>query len=131
MNKATSKRRLLILADFLEKLPRKRFDLSSWVGNEWEGKADLSCGTSACAMGWATTIPQFRKLGLRLSKYGLPYFGKGYYQTSGMHAAADLFGISDNEAYYLFMPYEEDIAANATPKQVAKHIRKFVAAELS
>ncbi len=67
MNK-TQARRLLKLADFLESLPRNRFCLERWVGRGWEGKPDLSCGTTACALGWATTIPEFRKLGVRMKK---------------------------------------------------------------
>lgn len=60
--------RLIKLAVFLEKLPPKRFDYGVWAGNNWKGKPDLSCGTTACALGWATTIPEFKKLGLRLRR---------------------------------------------------------------
>ncbi|MGH7749129.1 MAG: hypothetical protein ACREQ5_30855, partial [Candidatus Dormibacteria bacterium] len=64
----TGNARLLRLADFLENdVPADRFDFAHWVGKDWAGAPDLSCGTSACALGWATTIPEFQALGLKLS----------------------------------------------------------------
>lgn len=56
-----------LLAQFLLELPKKRLRMDCWVGWDWQGKPDLSCGTVACAAGWATTIPDFRKLGLRMA----------------------------------------------------------------
>lgn len=137
MNLATSNKRLLKLADFLEKLPRKRFDYSTWVGSSWEGAPDLSCGTTACALGWAATMPEFRRLGLRLEK---PLDREvGYITNRKLDAlypsvaAVATFGISEEEEQYLFEgkatlegfpdpPSQWD----ATPKQVAAHIRRFV-----
>jgi hypothetical protein len=121
-------KRLLKLADFLETVPRKRFDFTKWVGLDWKGKADLSCGTSACAIGWATTIPSFRKLGLKLSLNdagGTPVFNGDF----GSDAVAHFFDISILDAEFLFFPLYNDLGDKATPKQVAKHIREFVAQE--
>ena len=145
---AVGKRRLLKLADFLQKLPRKRFDYQSWVGDDWQGKADLSCGTTACALGWATTIPSLRKAGLRLYKRD---DGSGTYVTlkdrtsRGSEAAgAEVFGITVGEAAYLFTPEydtygldEEFQKLSTSPgytadaKAVAKHIRNFVKVKFS
>jgi hypothetical protein len=136
------KRRLLKLADFLDKLPRKRFDYSYWVGNDWQGKENLSCGTTACALGWSTTIPSFRKLGLRLKRHK-DGFGtkhnivclKGAKIIFGYNAPAvaahKIFGVNNSEFEYLFVPGGNSFDLNklgdkATPKQVAAHIRKFV-----
>ncbi len=134
-----NKRRLLKLAEFLEKVPRKRFDYASWVGDDWGGKQDLSCGTTACAMGWACTIPSFRKAGLKLKNSlldgtslrtayytsNVPYFN-GF---EGFDAAALFFDIDLRDARYLFgepnhTPFKD--TSEVTPKQVAKLIRKFV-----
>jgi hypothetical protein len=52
-------KRLLKLAALLDTVPRKEFDLNRW-------KLERSCGTVACACGWAATIPAFRRAGLSL-----------------------------------------------------------------
>lgn len=143
------KRRLLKLADFLDQLPEERFYYARWVGSDWEGKANLSCGTTACALGWATTIPAFRRLGLRLIKD--PWSGTivtmkyyDYINNASADAANVIFGLSRVEFEYLFIPSNESCTilpeyglnqpspnANATPKDVAEHIRKFVGAKYS
>jgi hypothetical protein len=148
-----NKRRLLRLATFLEKLPRKRFKYTHWVGDDWGGAADLNCGTTACALGWATTIPSLRRAGLRLVQdTDIQFSGCGYVTlarpTKGVRAAiarddfpslaaaAHVFEITEEEAKLLFIPWScllpEASSApryDATPKQVARHIRKFVERE--
>jgi hypothetical protein len=140
------KRRLLKLASFLEALPRKRFDFNSWVGDTWKGKSNLSCGTTACAFGWATTMAIFRKLGLRMSRdrNGFPTIHlvgqdvNDRWTNTADIAANVIFGLDDQEFEYLFLPtYDYDPitgleknfgrkpGSNATPKQVAKHIRRY------
>ncbi len=63
-------KRLLALADLVEeKESAGRFYFNNWVGGiegSWRGKPDFSCGTSACALGWATTMKSCRKAGLRM-----------------------------------------------------------------
>ncbi len=121
---------LLRLCDKLEKLPRSRFDYSTWVDTEkWKGKVDLSCGTTACALGWATTIPSIRKQGLKLSRIGSVLCKGGYAEL----AASIAFGISNEDASFLFYPGSVSSIYNwqspgqhATAKQVAAHIRRFV-----
>lgn len=132
----TGNARLLKLADFLETLPRKRFDYDTWVGNDWKGAPDLSCGTTACALGWATTMPELRAEGLHLS--GTPTYGWVTHEPTGAtgeDAAMEVFGLDYDEAVYLFCPLSDhpnptvkrDAPAEmATPKQVAKHIRRYV-----
>jgi hypothetical protein len=146
-----NKKRILNLADFVEKLPRNRFGFASWVGHNWGGKPDLSCGTTACALGWATTMPEFSRLGLRLSKQiGVYLLNQPHeeadYRLPYIQAADKIFGLAENEAELLFVPgpetddYDEEIYYNdndtkgetqlseaATPQQWAKHARAFVA----
>ena len=133
--KAVSKRRLLKLADFLDRLPPKRFNYATWVGGDWDGRQDLSCGTTACALGWACTIPAFRRLGLRLSSYGVPILLRGGTITHETAAAAFIFKIDQTHASYLFCPdyhlFSERLPRSpgrrASPREVAAHIRRFVA----
>jgi hypothetical protein len=120
---AEGNRRLLKLAAFLRTLPRRRFNYGHWVGDDWAGAQDLSCGTTACALGWAATMPTFRRLGLSLTPVGEP--GLKGVAGGAFDAAAQLFGLH-GEQYSLFAPdYEEE---DATPKQVARKIEQFVAA---
>jgi hypothetical protein len=114
---------LLLLADRLDEVPVKQFFYGSWVGSDWGGKADLSCGTTACAGGWATTIPALRKLGLVLDGGGIRF-----HKVWGFDAMALVFEIDRHEALHLFMPREVGPLSNrATPAVVAQHIRDFVA----
>jgi hypothetical protein len=142
----TGNRRLLALAKRLSRVPRKRFDYGSWVGADWKGKADLSCGTTACALGWGTTMPALRRLGLHLAKTsdGANYVRLGqmrprrdeHHHDMSLRSASVIFGVTPLEAAYLFMPFEaapDDFdlpispSADATPSEVADHIRRFVA----
>lgn len=133
--KAVHARRLLKLADFLKKLPVKRFDYTSWVGVDWEGAPDLSCGTTACALGWATTIPEFRRLGLRLKRKspwgGFPALvaSRGGPTSQAARAVEKIFGLDQSAFRFLFMP--APFERRATPREVAKKIRQFVREETS
>ncbi len=122
--------RILRLADFMEKLPKERFYFGSFAGDNWAGKPDLSCGTTACAIGWATTIPYFRRLGLYLQKDEWLNVAvvKGANWSSG-----GLFGVSQDVLDLLFFPddaFPDDepgsLPRDATPKQWARHARKIV-----
>ena len=132
-NQVTFKRRLLKLADFLETVPRKRFDYMQWVGKDWDGKSSLNnCGTTACALGWATAIPSLRRAGLRLKRrvpsnyVCLKEESPNY--DSASRAAEKVFGLSFREFMWLFVPGDghHKPSFKATPKQVARHIRRFV-----
>jgi hypothetical protein len=118
--------RLLKLADFLETVPRKAFDISSWVSSKAtmpEGERPGDCGFAGCAMGWAAHAKLFRGLTMERG-YIIDY--PAYRGFDGFEAAMTLFSIGDSEATSLFDigGYE---SRNPTPKTVAKRIRKFVA----
>jgi hypothetical protein len=143
---------LLRLADdILQKLPNEQFDYFTFVGEDWKGKADLSCNTTACAGGWASTMRPLRRMGLRLVKRY--YDGAGSMAIvptaqncltqadidnrkldSSFNALAYIFDINMGEARYLFSPNSSldgtglpiSPKGRATPRQVAAHIRQFV-----
>lgn len=137
MNTKVSTSRLLRLANFLDGVPRERFDYKTFVGDDWQGKQNLSCGTTACALGWAATMPFFRKLGLRLeyaNRYGASVVVKNRpFNGSSLESAEFVFGITREQARYLFIPDEivsfTDVVSPsvyASAKEVARHIRRFV-----
>ena len=117
-----------------------RFNLATWAGNAdhpWEGKPDLSCGTSACAVGLATTIPEFAEAGLRLAvsttgeDAGLVYDCKedgNYY--SNFRAVEKFFDILPSEANYLFSRGSYENEEDTTADEVADRIKSFLSSFL-
>jgi hypothetical protein len=129
---------LLELADLLDGLPPKRFNFNSWVGSSWRGAPDLSCGTTACALGWATTIKKFG-LVLRRSSCGSGYVELAQHKEVTAHpglrslqAACIAFDLTSIEAEFLFLPDEwgNGLSSFATSRMLARHIRDFVAGEI-
>lgn len=131
-------RRLLKLAEHLETgVPRKRFNMNFW-------KREAGCGTVCCAMGHGVSVPSLRRAGLKFlftelwqdndddeeRDYTVVCNGQ-----EGLSAAEEVFGISFDQAEYLFMPMsysaELDSFQPITPKIVARRIRKFVEEKLS
>jgi len=111
---------LLDLANFLDRLPSNRFDYRRWVGRSWKGRLDLSCGTTACALGWAATIPSIQARGLQLFAWDrgvdiVAYIGDSLSSAEAadvdadpndlsMRAASRVFEITIKEARFLFIP---------------------------
>ena len=110
-----------------------RFDLRTWAGNEhipWEGNPDLSCGTTCCAVGLGTTIPEFAKAGLYLEKSdydeaGIVYKMDGIKYES-FDAVEKFFDISNREARMLFSPNAYDNYEQTSPNEVADRIQAFI-----
>ena len=105
--------RLLKLADYLETVPRHKFDMKFW-SNRLKRVKRPKCGFSGCAIGHAMEARLFR--GFR--RYNYPVY-EGYY---GFNAVAKLFEITTDQAKFDLFGSE----LRGTPHQVAKRIRKFV-----
>lgn len=126
----TFKARLLRLADFLDTLEPARFDFNRWVGLSWGGKEDLSCGTTACGLGWATTIPEFRELGLRMLRKAPEHAGSPFHVNYGfvglaeskvtgdeenpswlhvLEATQKVFGLDEEQTTHLFTPCDLEV----------------------
>lgn len=82
------------------------FDLERWITlrvnnltrNAVKLKRGHGCGTAACALGAATLFEPFQKEGL-VMMYDVPCFN----DLTGVHAGAAFFGISRNQARWLFL----------------------------
>ena len=57
--------RLKLLAEKLRTVPSEKFDLTEWYRPEVKS-GEYQCGFAACAVGWATMMPEFREQGLVL-----------------------------------------------------------------
>lgn len=130
-------KRLEKVAALLEKLPPERFFYGTWAGTEdkpWKGAQDLSCGTTACAMGWACTIPSLRdrrRAGLRLETCNWDLKKAMVCNVNGANdydAAQQAFALTVEEAEYLFQPNDSRLGVKASAFEVARHIRRFIAA---
>lgn len=122
--------RLLKLVKKLRQVERSKpqqFKYDHFLGNDWEGAPDLSCGTTACALGWGTAIPEFQKKGLAFkmspstrwdneARCVVPRIGKNGKQAfdgalalngkvmDEFEIGAKFFGIKMEESNYLFCP---------------------------
>lgn len=110
-------------ATFMENLPRaanKHFNMGGFFIDNSDDHAhqppttpaDLlhSCGTTVCAMGWAATMPYFRKRGCKFNKSGT-LRGLSVIVPSGTTKWRKLFGGWNDDS---------------TPKQWAKRARNLV-----
>lgn len=130
------KNRLLKLAAFLDKLPKAKFNFGLLVNEAGKPMLEAlaagkhACGSVACAIGWMPAVfPRQVKWDSKENPQGIELIVRR--ESVPFRSAAQFFGISNDDARYLFNPGgSEDQATelddDATPKQVAKHIRKFV-----
>jgi hypothetical protein len=148
---STGRGRLAHLADFLDTVKLREFDLRTW-------KREADCGTTACAVGWAATLPEFQELGFYIQKLNMyqgddmggsfrPIYtfggtraihGDSHWsaQPSGSavtqwEAVDAFFEIPSEVSGYLFLAgsYDEDGEDDATvaPGEVAARIREYLA----
>ncbi len=112
-------KRLTKLADFMDALPpfkRKRFDMAYYC----QEKPGV-CGTVMCAAGWATTIPEFRRAGLRMTD------GYNTVRDASDRMPDHFFGCAEQNGYEQL--FSGHLARTIkTPKQWAAHCRKFIEA---
>jgi hypothetical protein len=81
-----------------------KFDLGSWV-DDLNEKKPISCGTTACAFGFACFLPAFKKLGLKYDRKAKEPVFKGQY---GFDAAKKFFDLELSQVMWLFSPYSYD-----------------------
>lgn len=118
-----NKTRLLKLAALLETIPTRKFDMGTWgdFGATPTG-TEPRCATRACALGWATAIPEFNRKGLKLvARPGDYMMAKVVYKgVEGTEAGQKFFGLTAGQAEYLFHD------GSYTAKRKAHEIRELV-----
>src|SRR5258708_29942944 len=100
------RQRLRILADFLEtQVPAERFHIGAWAKSiDFE-----KCGTVGCAIGWATTIPEFKAAGLSLTwNHHLRSILPAYEMADDWNAVMAFFGLDLDGAAHFFGPSSYD-----------------------
>jgi hypothetical protein len=138
--KTLQKRRLLKLAVLLKADAKNkkgiRFDIDN-VGRKVNGKdfnpkevVPLDCSTSACAMGLASISGAFKKqgLGYKVDGYNIWNTFNGKLVDFDL-AAMRLFGVTREQAYYLFAPFTypfEKREGAAAEREVVRRIKRVV-----
>jgi hypothetical protein len=97
------------------------------------------CQTVGCALGWAATIPEFKKAGLCLVSYWEDGTNDGFVvlfdnpkdtkhstYSRDIEAAAKFFDIDYDNSQYLFLEGPDSPKGYTTAKDVAKAIRQMV-----
>jgi len=101
-SRLVSRRRLLTLVQRLKRVKPKRFDMEIWA------KSQHPCRTAGCAVGYATTIPAFRRAGLKLRQriHGPRdlAFRPTYHGKRGTDAVQAFFHLGATDVEDLFMP---------------------------
>lgn len=112
---------LKVLANHLEtQVDPEEFDMREW-------KQIRRCGTVACAIGHACSLPEFQEAGIKLETHRederirVPVY-KNY---RNVEAVGMCLGISVSEATLLFTPHGYD-GSPILPQVVAKKIRNFI-----
>lgn len=109
-----SRERLLKVAEVLENLPKKRkFNRANW----FEGFPG-ECGTAACAIGYATLDPWFKKRG-----FGCDNIEPIYRESEGWSAVHEFFRLNEDQSDWLFAL---ENYARGNRYDVIRRIRKFV-----
>jgi len=109
----TPKQRLQTLANFLRTVPPEKFDLWDWrsaphtslplTDEDLITDEDLkTCGTTACAVGWACSMPEFQTEGLYYDGHTPIYAPVDAQPLSYWRAVEEFFGLSYIEAQWLF-----------------------------
>lgn len=144
---AVQARRLLQLADYLEKEVgakrgkggKAKFDMRAWFEKlegctaTRPGLDEASCGTSACAFGWAAALWPRSLETIHDDDTGVGNVKHRQTGATGADAAAVFFGLNEQEVDHLFMPSTNG-GFNITPrtaKAEAKVIRNFVRRKLA
>lgn len=133
------KDRLLKLADFLDKLPRKKFDFGCVINGPSPTRKTMDCGSVACGIGWTPAVFPRLVEGYKIAKEedGLQHWDvrvkanprkfNTYFKT-----AAHLFGLDNDTAYALFTPGQQhrigegDLFCDSKPQDLSGLIRRFV-----
>ena len=102
-------KRLALLAYYLASVPNEEFNIISW---------------RKCAIGWATKIPEFVKLGFCMDE-NYP-IAPVYHSHENWKAVQKFFGLSEFAANYLFSMYSYKNSYFLSPMRVVCRIKKFI-----
>ena len=109
--------RLKHLITILKNVPPENFDIKNWT-----------CGTAACALGWAARDPEFNKQGLcMVTESGATY--PGFDGEVGFTAGALFFDLPRSQSGRLFdgWNYPKMSLKDVTAQHVIERIKELLA----
>jgi hypothetical protein len=134
-------RRLRTLSVFLRTIPANLFDLKDWFRDDHGAKQApmtrggitspklqprAECGYTGCAVGWAASIPSFRRAGFYLARMDVnlvPTYEGGV----GRSAVKSFFGLDGDQVDLLFMEHAYPHRDRHNPNAVADRIDALIA----
>lgn len=127
-------KRLSLLARVLDRVPREHFDLHGFADHLKVSPEKISaarhlttCGTTACACGWAATIPSFRKAGLKITEWFSGDTGTiSFHGNTSSAAVCAFFGLTWPQASRLFWADQYPKNKRRSPRAVAARIRAML-----
>ena len=107
-----NKERLIALADFVDKqVDPKQFSMRLFFSDLVDkNKPEIRCGTTACLAGWACTMPEFQKDGLKVGIWSSGHSQMAVPMFEGLESFSALeqfFDLTEEQAYYLFGEYSD------------------------
>lgn len=131
-------KRLLKLADLLDEDAKNKkgikFDMYQW-GRVKNADHPVSCGTHACALGFAALTGKFKGLGASISPDGRVRFKLDDILVEPDEVSKEIFGLTEDQFKYLFIgsAYLENekfgvagMEGAKAERRVAKRIRRLV-----
>lgn len=133
-----------VQAEIDKGVPNKgAFDLSTWIDTESMELFDKlmdtqpedryktvlhTCGTSACAIGYALLDPWFNAQGFKPDRIGPAWVGPMFQELTQWPAVLRFFQLNDLQAHHLFSPnaYAGGIYGKVDPERVAERILRYV-----
>lgn len=94
---------------------QKGFNLIAW-----------GCGTTCCAIGFATLDPLFNREGFKYWVNSLGTLAPLYRELTGWTAVSKFFEITGEEADYLFSQDKYSNGNNTVPSEVVSRIEAFI-----
>lgn len=101
------------------------FNMGYWASYKKPRTRKLGCGTACCAFGVGTTLPSWKRAGLRLLKEEFGFEEIKYYAE--VTTSKDILGLTDKQWSYIFgVSTYRRISENISPGDVIVHIDKVL-----
>ena len=154
-SKSIGRKRLIALADYVDKMRTKRswrkfFDMGTWVRTKSEHwglkdgtkvEVNNGCGTSACLLGHGVNVPALKKAGLSavysdgLVRLSLDAPGASHAAKTGnvQEICNSLFGVDEQhiDAMFCEVPpinkYINSALGDVTPSDAVNNMRRVIA----
>lgn len=129
--------RLIKTAEFFEKLPKEKFDISKIrkdiIKTGTKPQAKMDCKTTCCIVGWLPTLFPGKcrweqsELNNEDGQVEVDYevVLTGQYESSMEEVCAEVLGLTEDESQFCYPDWWPQNGLKANPKNVAKLLRRY------